>query len=114
MIKGEEQSEIICNQYCQYHANLAGHIIQNYDEFQKRVQDLIYRKEIELSNKGEQSINVITGTTYSRNLSPNGPKPITIFHDNLPMKDETSEALKPVLVIEVLKPFPYRSNKMVP
>ena len=75
---------------------------------------MIDRKEIEFSSKGEHSINVITSTTYLGDPSPNGPRPITIFHDNLPAKDETSEAPKPILVIEVPKPFPYRSNKMVP
>ena len=57
---------------------------------------------------------MITSTTYSRNPSPNEPRLITIFHDNLPVKDETSEAPKPVLVIEVPKSFPFKSNKMVP
>ena len=71
-------------------------------------------KQIEFSSKGEHSINVITSTTYSRNPLLNGLRPITIFHDNLPMKDEIFKASKPVLVIEVPKPFPYRSNKMVP
>ena len=70
-------------------------------------------KEIEFSSKGGHSINVITSTTYLGTRSSNGPRPIVIFDDNLPVKVETSEALKPILVVEVLKPFPYRSNKMV-
>ena len=70
--------------------------------FRKMVQDLMDRKEIEFLNKREQSINVITSTTYLGDPSPNGRRPITIFHDNLPVKEETSEALKPVLVIEVV------------
>ena len=41
MIKGKEQNEIICNQYCQYHAKQAGHTIQGCAEFRKMVQDLI-------------------------------------------------------------------------
>ena len=113
MIKGEEQSGTVNNQYCQYHASLVGHVIQDCAEFRKRVQDLIDKKEIEFSSKGEHSVNMITSTTYSGNPSPNGSRPITIFHDNLPVKDETSEAPKPVLVIEVPKLFPYKSNKMV-
>ena len=78
------------------------------------VQDLIDRKEIEFLSRGEYSINVITGTTYSRNPSLSGPRPITIFHDNLSVKEEIYETPKVVLVIEVPKPFPYTSNKMVP
>ena len=78
------------------------------------MQDLINEKEIEFSTNGEHSIDVIIGTTYSENLSSSGPRPITICHDNLPVKVEVSEALKPVLVIEVPKPFPYTSNKTVP
>ena len=114
MIKRKEQSGAVCNQYCQYHANLAGHIIQDCAEFRKRVQDLIDKKEIEFSSKGEHSVNMITSTTYSGNPSPNGSRPITIFHDNRPMKEETSKTPKPALVIEVPKPFLYTSNKMVP
>ena len=75
---------------------------------------MIDRKEIEFSKKGEHSINMIIGTTYSGDPSLNGPRPISIFHDNLPIKEETSKTPKPVLVIEVPKPFPYKSNKMVP
>ena len=93
---------------------MVGHTIQDCLEFQRRVQDLIDEKEIEFSSKGEHFINVITNTTYSGNPSPNGLRPITIFHDNSHVKVETSEAPKPVLVIEVPKPFPYTSNKTVP
>ena len=78
------------------------------------VQDLMDGKEIKFSSKKEQSINVITGTTYSGTSSPNGPKPIVIFHDNLPIKDKTSKAPRPVLVVEVPRPFLYKSNKLVP
>ena len=96
MIKGEEHNGIVCNQYCQYHVSLAMHVIQDCAKFQKKVQDLIDRKEIEFSSMGEHSVNVIIGTTYLGNPSPNGPRPITIFHDNLPAEDETYEAPKPV------------------
>ena len=51
---------------------------------------------------------------YSRDPSPNGLRPITIFHDNSHVKVETFEALKPILVIEVPIPFLYTSNKAVP
>ena len=51
MIKGEGQSETICYQYCQYHANLVGHVLQDCAEFQKKVQDLIHKKEIEFSSE---------------------------------------------------------------
>ena len=57
---------------------------------------------------------MITGTTYSGIASPNGTRLITIFHNNLPVKDKTSEAPRPVLVVEVTRLFPYKSNKMVP
>ena len=78
------------------------------------MQDLIDGKEMEFSGNREHSINVITSTTYSGKFLSSGAKPITIFHDNRPMKEETSETPKPVLVIEVLKPFPYTLNKTVP
>ena len=70
-------------------------------------------KEIKFSSKKEQSIKMITGTTYSGTSSPNRPKPIVIFHDNLPIKDKTSKAPRPVLVVEVPRPFLYKSNKIV-
>ena len=78
------------------------------------VQDLINEKEIEFSTNGEHSINVITSTSYLGDPSSSEPRPLTIFHDNSPMKFEASEASKLVLVIEVPKPFPYTSNKTVP
>ena len=93
---------------------MVGHTIQDCVEFRKMVQDLIDRKEIEFSSNGEHSINVITCTTYSGNPLPNGPRPITIFHDNLSVKKGTFETPKSILVIEVPKPFPYTSNKTVP
>ena len=77
------------------------------------MQDLIDRKEIEFSKPKEQSINVITGTTYSKTPSPNRPKPITIFHDNKPAEDKIPKAPKPILIVEVPRPFPYESKKMV-
>ena len=72
------------------------------------------RKEIEFSRPEEQSIDVITGTTYSETLSQNELRPITIFHDNEPAKDKAPKASKPVLIIEVPRHFPYKSKKMVP
>ena len=33
MIKGKDQNRTICNQYCQYHADMVGHTIQDYSEF---------------------------------------------------------------------------------
>ena len=67
------------------------------------------RKEIKFSNSEGSSINVITGTTYSRTLFSIGPKPITIFHDNKAAKTELPKVHIPVLVVEVPKPFPYES-----
>ena len=49
------------------------------------MQDLINEKEIEFLTNGEHSIDVITGTTYSGDPLSSGLKPITIFHDNLPI-----------------------------
>ena len=58
MIKGEEnQNGAIGHQYCQYHANWVGHVIQGCAKFQKVVQDLINEKEIEFSTNGEHSIS---------------------------------------------------------
>ena len=78
------------------------------------MQDLINEKEIKFSTNREHSIDVITSTTYSKDPSSSEPKTITIFHDNSPVKVEVFEALKPVLLIKVPKPFPYTSNKTVP
>ena len=38
---------------------------------------------------------------------------ITIFHDNKPVKDKVPKASKPVLIVEVPRPFPYMSERMV-
>ena len=65
MIKGEKQNRIVCDHFCQYHADLAVHTVQDCVEFWKVVQNLKDGKEIEFSNKGEKSINVIMNTTYS-------------------------------------------------
>ena len=77
------------------------------------VQDLINEKKAEFSTNGEHSIDVIIDTTYLGDPSSSGPRPITIFHDNLPTKVKVSETPKPVLVIEVPKSFTYTSNKTV-
>ena len=71
------------------------------------------KKEIEFSKSIDPSISVITGTTYSRTLSSTGPKPIMIFHDNKAAKEEIPKVSTPVLVVEVLRPFPYKSQKAV-
>ena len=78
------------------------------------VQDLMNKKEIEFSKLEGESIIVITGTTYSRIPAPNGPRPIIIFHDNKPLKDKVPKSPKLVLFMEVPRPFPYKSEKMVP
>ena len=78
------------------------------------MQDLIHEKEIEFSTNREHSIDVIISTSYSGDPSLNGLRPITIFHNNVLVNEETSETPKSVLVIEVPKPFPYTSNKMIP
>ena len=70
---------------------------------------MIDRKEIEFSKSIDPSINVITGTTYSGTFSSNDLKAITIFHDNKADKVEMPKVSTPVLVVEVPKPFPYKS-----
>ena len=67
------------------------------------------RKEIEFSKSIDPSISVITGTTYSGTLSSTGPRTIMIFHDNKTAKDEMPKVSTLVLVVEVLRPFPYES-----
>ena len=67
----EKQNRAVYDQYCQYHANWAGHTIQGCAEFQKVVQDLINEKEIEFSTNGEHSIDVITGIVSHTKLSLN-------------------------------------------
>ena len=72
------------------------------------------KKEVEFSDSIGPSINVITGTTYSRTLSSTGPRPITIFHNNEAARAEVPKVSTPVLMVEVPKPFPYESQKVVP
>ena len=67
------------------------------------------RKEIEFSKSNDPSIDVITGTTYSRTPSSTSLRLITIFHDNEAAKDEMPKVSKLVLIIEVPRPFPYES-----
>ena len=72
------------------------------------------RKEIEFSKSNDSSIDVIIGTTYSRTLSSTGPMPITIFHDNEATRDEMPKVSTPILVVEISRPFPYKSQRPVP
>ena len=72
------------------------------------------RKEIELSDSEGSSINFITGNMYSETPSLTGPKLITIFHDNEVARAEVPEVSIPVLVVEVPRPFPYKSQKAIP
>ena len=67
------------------------------------------RKEIEFSKSIHPSINVITGTTYSRTPSSVDPKPIIIFHDNEVARAEVPKVSIPILMVEVPRPFPYES-----
>ena len=71
------------------------------------------RKEIEFSKSNNPSIDVIIGTTYLMTLSSTGPRLITIFHDNEAARDEMPKAPIPVLMVEVRRPFPYKSQKIV-
>ena len=59
------------------------------------------RKEIQFSKSIDPSINVITGTTYSKTPSSTGPRPITIFHDNEAARDEVPKVSTQILVVEV-------------
>ena len=72
------------------------------------------RKKIEFSSSEGSSIDVITGTTYSGTPSLTGPMPITIFYDNEAAKMELPKVSTLVLVVEVSKPFPYKSQKVIP
>ena len=72
------------------------------------------KKEIEFSDTKGLSINVITGTTYSKGPLSTGPRPITIFNDNEAARTELSKVSTPVLVVEVPRPFPYESQKVIP
>ena len=96
--------------YCQYHAEVQGHVIQECTEFQNMAQDLMDKKEIKFSKSINPSINVITGTTYSGTPSSTGPRLITIFHDNETAKDEMLKVSTQVLVVEVPRPFSYKSK----
>ena len=57
---------------------------------------------MEFSTSIHPSINVITGTMYSRTLSSVGPRPITIFHDNEAARAKVSKVSILVLMVEVL------------
>ena len=109
-IKEEESSK----GYCQYHAEVRGHGIQEFNELWEVVQDLMNIKEIEFSSSEGSFINVITGTTYSGTPSSTGLKPITILHDNETARTELPKIPIPVLMIEVSEPFPYKSQKAIP
>ena len=99
--------------YCRYHAKVQEHVIQECIDFREIVQNLMDRKEIEFLESNDPSVNVITGTTYSRTLSSIDPRPITIFHDNEAARDEMPKAPIPVLMVKVRRPFPYKSQKIV-
>ena len=100
--------------YCQYHAKVQRHDVQECTEFRDLVQNLMDRKEIEFSKSNGPSINVITGTTYLRTPSSTGPRSITIFHDNDAARAKVPKVSAPVLVLEVPRPFPYESQKAIP
>ena len=78
--------------YCQYHAELQRHGLQECIEFRDIVQDLMDRKEIEFSESIDPSIDIIIGTTYSGTSPSNGPTTITIFHDNEAARAEAPKA----------------------
>ena len=108
--KGETvREENLDKGYCQYHAKAQGHVIQKYPEFRNIVQNLMDKKDIEFIESIDLSINVITSTTYSKTLSSTGLMPITIFHDNETARDKLPKVSIPVLIVEVLRPFPYES-----
>ena len=71
------------------------------------------KKEIEFSDSINPSINVITDTTCLGNPSSTCPRLITIFHDNEEAKNEMPKVPIPILVVEVSRPFPYESQKVV-
>ena len=99
--------------YCRYHSEVRGHVIEECSEFREVVQNLMDKKEIEFSESNNPSINVITGTTYLGTPSSIGPRPITIFHNNEAARIELPRVSTPVLVVEVPKPFPYKSQKAI-
>ena len=72
------------------------------------------RKKIKFFDSEGLSINVITGTTYSRIPSSIDPRPITIFHDNRVARAKMPQISTSVLIVEVHKPFPYGSQKVIP
>ena len=72
------------------------------------------RKEIEFFDFEDSFVNVITGTMYSGAPSLTSSRPITIFDDNETAATELPKVPTPVLLVEVLKPFPYTSQKAVP
>ena len=72
------------------------------------------RKDIEFSESFNLSINVIMGTMYSRTPSSINLRSITIFHDNETARDEVPKVSIPLLMVEVPRPFPYKSQKTVP
>ena len=77
------------------------------------VQELMDRKEMKFLKRPEE-VDVITGATYSKNPSQNGPTPLIIFYNDEPENDALLKVPKSLLIVEVPKSFPYESNKMVP
>ena len=72
------------------------------------------RKKVEFLESNDLSISVITSTMYLGTPSSTGPRPVTIFHNNETTRDEVPKVPTPVLVVEVPRPFPYESQKVIP
>ena len=104
----KKESENGERQYCQYHQKPVGHSIQDFQDFLDLVQELMDERRIEFCKeiKG-QAVNVLQGET---------PKPIIIHYQGGGQQAPAKTPIHPIprVVIKVLTPFRYTSDKVVP
>ncbi|XP_017973959.1 PREDICTED: uncharacterized protein LOC108661439 [Theobroma cacao] len=106
---------------CKFHTGAIGYSIQNCDSFCCKLQELMDSSVIEFYEEVEENlVGTINGDTpaevASSSFGVNKPKPLTIFYEeNKSLMNDTSPTMiRSGITIEVLSPFPYKSDKAVP
>ena len=104
----EEETKDQGKCFYQYHRSNTDNSIQECPNFLKLIQDMMNEGDLEFYGKGEeQNVSV---------LLEEAPKPLTIFYRGRGQQ-AMKEAPRPPalrLVVKVLAPFRYTSDKMVP
>ena len=104
----KEKNENREGQYYLYHRRFVGHLIQDCQEFLDLVQKMMNEGKIEFYKEvEEQVVNVLQKET---------PKPIIIYYRKGGQQAPTKAPICPTprVVIKVLAPFRYTSDKAVP